>query len=181
MRFRYFRLLLLSIQLLPLTNLFGQWKNNIADNGFEKPRKYALCLCADEGKEFFILNVRKPLNDTTKSLWFEFWALKEKFCEKSLKVDLSFQMDTGRFVLYDIDVVRLDCFYKDLSDDDRATMTNKIVISPNLLFWNINQLRGAFGKCNVLRVRIKDGVCGTETYTFNMTGSASALKWVNSQ
>lgn len=164
-----------------ITNLSGQWKNHTADNGFEKPTKTAFCLCSDEGKVNNLLSIRKPLNDTAKKLWFEFWALKSQFCEGFPKIDLSFQMDTGRFVLYDIDAVRLDFMYQNMTEEDRASMKNKILISPNMLFWNQNQLQGAFSKCNILRVRINDGICGSETYTFDMKGSAAALKWVNGQ
>lgn len=166
-------------------SVFGQWRKNTYDDGFALKIKDANCFSKDENGSIrlYTLVLRKSKVDSFKNVRFEFWALNkgEKFCENMPTVDFSFEMDTGRFLLFDNPCARADVLMDNLSEDDKKGLQNHLILSPNFTIWEKGRLKGAFSKCKSLRVRINDGVCGTETYYFDMTGSSSALNWVNSK
>ena len=38
-----------------------------------------------------------------------------------------------------------------------------------------------FKSCSTLKLRVNDSVCGTETYSFNMAGSTSAINFITNK
>jgi hypothetical protein len=162
MKIGFYKFLIVSKLLLSSTTIFGQWENKLDDNGFEKPNKYGLCR-QTWAKD---VNLFLTKNSDKSKIVLAVWNLHNDYCIQVLKCDLSFELDTGRLVMYDY-----EC--------NLSVSPNTLIISEDLKNENKKRLLDAFLKCKVLKIRFINGECGEETYYFNMTGSSSAFNWVN--
>jgi hypothetical protein len=144
--------------------LHGQWENKLDDNGFEKPNKYSICRQTWSAD----VNIFLTKNSDRSKIVLAIWNLDNDFCSQVLKCDLSFELDTGRLVMYDY-----EC--------GLSVSPNTFTICEDLTNKGEKSLLDAFLKCRVLKIRFIDGECGEKNYNFNMTGSTSAFKWVNNK
>jgi hypothetical protein len=146
---------ILSLIFLSVGVCKAQWVNKTSDNGFDDPYNYSICTAAENNRIWLKL---EKLTDSSVLLYiFMMYVCKDKPL-----IDYSFKTDTGYFKTSDIG----------LKDDEGKRIYLMYELSLN------NTLGNIWCRSLQLRIRISDGACGTDIYTFNMTGSASALRWV---
>lgn len=145
----------LSIILLALSfTASSQWITKNIDNGFDDP--YHIAYTSD-GQDSYL-----KLENVEGKIYFYLGG--GYTCSDELTVDISFIVN-GAYEKYTFNAV---------SSEDRK---NVFFVSDLL---NETCLAD-FKACSSLKIRINDSLCETEIYTFNMSGSSAALKYVINQ
>ncbi len=142
----------LSVALLIATNTFGQWTYKTIDNKFDEPFKKAIS--EDKRGNFIMLEQDENA---------PFLAIKGSyFCEESLFVELSFQINgTKKLFAFDVDV----------SDDKRCLYFSEYI-------WD-EEFTSAFKSANKLLVRVNQEYCTDDYFEFNFSGSTAAYNFIN--
>jgi hypothetical protein len=146
-------LLLVGLALSSIAS--AQWSNHIVDNGFDD--KYKIAWTADDGTCYLKL---EKLDDGNVI----FYISGGYFCDANATVDLSFLVH-GTYKKYTSSGV--------LSDDKTTIFMIRDILHDDCI--------DDFKACTSIKIRINDVNCGTEIYEFNMSGSTSALNFVNNQ
>jgi len=133
----------------------AQWSNHVIDNGFDD--KYNIAWTENDGTCYLKL---EKLDDGN----IVFYISGGYFCNDNLTVDLSFLVH-GTYKKYNASGV--------LSSDK----TTVFIIGDILHDGCIDD----FKACTSMKIRINDSNCGIEIYEFKMSGSTSALNFVNNQ
>lgn len=143
--------LLMSVGVMLCLNANAQWTNKTVNNGFDEP--YRICYTATNNLGYLKLeNVDGQI----------FFYLNGKYCcDDSPVVNLSFIVN-GVTVKY----------YCTANVGD-----NKAIVWILEDFLNSTVVE-SFKNCSTLNIRVNDTVCNEEIYSFNMSGSTSALKFI---
>ena len=142
---------IISIALMLNLNVNAQWMNKNINNGFDDP--YLICYTAENNGSVL------KLENVDGSIFF--YLQGGYICDESPIVDLSFLVN-GSYVKYSEPM--------EVSED-------------RTIIWIVNNLMEStilndFKLCSVLKIRVNDITCSSEVFTFNMTGSSSALKFI---
>lgn len=144
--------LLISVVVFLSLNANAQWTNKNVNNDFDEP--YRICYT-----ESFNSNYLK-LENVDGEIFF--YIKGGYYCDENPTIDLAF-------------------IVKGVSK--KYSVNGTISSSSETLFIIDNLLSDAdmlldFKTCTTLKVRVNDSVCGTETYTFSMGGSTSAINFI---
>ena len=143
--------LLMSVGVMLCLNANAQWINKSVKNDFDAP--YRICYTETNNSGYLKLeNVDGIIS---------FFIKGGYYCEDNPVVDLSFIVN-GVVKKYSI---------------------NTTISESNNIVWLIDDLINSefindFKTCSTLKIRINDSVCETETYSFNMSGSTSAINFI---
>ena len=143
--------LLMSVGVMLCLNANAQWINKSVKNDFDAP--YRICYTETNNSGYLKLeNVDGIIS---------FFIKGGYYCEDNPVVDLSFIIN-GVVKKYSI---------------------NATISESNNIVWLIDDLINSefindFKTCSTLKIRINDSVCETETYSFNMSGSTSAINFI---
>lgn len=146
-------LLLVGLALSSIAS--AQWSNHVVDNGFDP--KYNIAWTANDGTCYLKL---EKLDDGD----IMFYISGGYFCDLELTVDLSFLVQ-GKYKQYTSSGI--------LSEDKTTIFMVNDILHDNCI--------DDFKACTSMKIRVNDNNCGSEIYEFNMSGSTSALKFVNNQ
>jgi hypothetical protein len=143
--------LLMSVGVMLCLNANAQWTNKTINNGFDEP--YRICYTATNNLGYL------KLENVDGQIYF---YLNGKYCcDDSPVVNLSFIVN-GVTVKY----------YCTANVGD-----NKGVVWILEDFLNSTVVE-SFKNCSTLNIRVNDTVCNEEIYSFNMSGSRSALNFI---
>ena len=144
--------LFLILFLLLALNINAQWVNKTVNNDFDDP--YRICYTAqNNGVILKLKNVEGLIS---------FYLCGGDYCDESPVVDLSFIVNGVA---------------KKYSRECSISSDNKIVWLINDLL--IEEMLTDFKNCNILKVRVNDYTCSIEIYSFNMSGSSSAINFIS--
>lgn len=141
----------MSVGVMLCLNANAQWINKSVKNDFDAP--YRICYTETNNSGYLKLeNVDGIIS---------FFIKGGYYCEDNPVVDLSFIVN-GVVKKYSI---------------------NATISESNNIVWLIDDLINSefindFKTCSTLKIRINDSVCETETYSFNMSGSTSAINFI---
>jgi hypothetical protein len=143
--------LLMSVGVMLCLNANAQWTNKTVNNGFDEP--YRICYTETNNLGYL------KLENVDGQIYF---YLNGKYCcDDSPVVNLSFIVN-GVTVKY----------YCTANVGD-----NKSVVWILEDFLNSTVVE-SFKNCSTLNIRVNDTVCNEEIYSFNMSGSRSALNFI---
>lgn len=143
--------LLMSVGVMLCLNANAQWTNKTVNNGFDEP--YRICYTETNNLGYL------KLENVDGQIYF---YLNGKYCcDDSPVVNLSFIVN-GVTVKY----------YCTANVGD-----NKGVVWILEDFLNSTVVE-SFKNCSTLNIRVNDTVCNEEIYSFNMSGSRSALNFI---
>ena len=144
--------LLMSVGVMLCLNANAQWTNKTINNGFDEP--YRICYTATNNLGYLKLeNVDGEIS---------FYMKGGYYCDETPTIDLAFIVN-GISKKYSV--------YGTISSSSEALfMVDDLLINADMLL--------DFKSCSTLKIRINDSVCGADTYSFNMSGSTSALNFI---
>lgn len=140
-----------SAALLLSLNANAQWVNKTVDNGFDNP--YRICYTAKHNDAIL------KLENVDGSIYF--YLQGGYTCDEYPTVDLSFLVNES-WVKYSEPMV--------VSEDRKIIWIVNNLYESNIL--------SDFKMCSTLKIRVNDISCSSEIFTFNMSGSSSALKFI---
>jgi len=145
----------LSIILLALSfTSSSQWITKNIDNGFDDP--YHIAYTSDSQDSYLKLeNVNGKIS---------FYIGGGYTCSDELTVDISFIVSEAH---------KKYTFNAFVSEDRKNVFFVDDLLNESCL--------ADFKACSSLKIRINDSLCETEIYTFNMSGSSAALKYIINQ
>lgn len=129
----------------------SQWSYETVDNGFDDSYRIAYT-SKNNGAVLKLENVEGNIF---------FYIQGGYYCDDYPSVDLVFVVN-GVNVKYNIDGMIND-------------KNNVIFFTADLIN---NEMLESFQKCTVLKVRVNESYCSSETYSFNMSKSTSALNYI---
>ena len=132
-------------------NANAQWTNKTINNGFDDP--YRICYTATNNLGYL------KLENVDGQIYF--YLTGKYCCDESPVVNLSFIVN-GVTVKY---------FCTANVSDDKET----VWILEDFLNSTVVE---SFKNCSSLNIRVNDTVCNEEIYSFNMSGSTSALNFI---
>ena len=144
--------LLLILFLLLALNINAQWVNKTINNDFDDP--YRICYTEPSG-----INYLKLENVDGKIF---FYMQGGYYCDENPVVDLSFIVN-GVAKKYS-----RECSIS--SDNETVWLINDLLIE---------EMLSDFKNCSILKVRVNDYTCSSEIYSFNMSGSSSAINFIS--
>lgn len=132
-------------------NLNAQWTKKTVENDFDEP--YKICYTETNNDGWLKLeNIDGVIS---------FYIKGGYYCEENPQVDLAFIVNgiSKKYII-----------------DGNTSSSNEIV-------WLIddlvkNDVFEDFKNCSVLKIRINDSICESEIYSFNMSGSTSAINFM---
>jgi hypothetical protein len=130
---------------------YSQWSFEKISNGFDDPYRIAYT-SANNGAILKLENVDGSIF---------FYIQGSYFCDDYPSVDLVFVVN-GVNVKYTIDGMKND-------KNDVVFFTSDLVN---------HEMYDSFKKCSVLKVRVNESYCDTDTFSFNMTKSTSAVTFI---
>lgn len=139
------------ILLLSIGSAYSQWSYESVSNDFDDPYRIAYTTKNN--------NAILKLENVEGSIYF--YIQGGFFCDDNPSVDLVFVVN-GENVKYNLTGIKND--------------NNSVVFFTGDLM-NESMLE-SFKKCSVLKIRINESYCDSETYTFNMSKSTSALTYI---
>jgi len=137
--------------LLICLNVNAQWTKKTVDNGFDDP--YRICYTAINNLGYLKLeNVDGQI----------FFYLNGKYCcDESPVINLSFIVNGV--------TVKYSCTARVSEDKETVWILDDFLNSTVV---------ESFKNCRTLNIRVNDTVCNEEIYSFNMSGSTSALNFI---
>jgi hypothetical protein len=144
--------LFLILFLLLALNINAQWVNKTVNNDFDDP--YRICYTEPSG-----INYLKLENVDGKIF---FYMQGGYYCDENPVVDLSFIVN-GVAKKYS-----RECSIS--SDNETVWLINDLLIE---------EMLSDFKNCSILKVRVNDYTCSSEIYSFNMSGSQSAISFIS--
>jgi len=137
--------------LFSVSMAYSQWSFEKISNGFDDPYRIAYT-SANNGAILKLENVDGSIF---------FYIQGSYFCDDYPSVDLVFVVN-GVNVKYTIDGMKND-------KNDVVFFTSDLVN---------HEMYDSFKKCSVLKVRVNESYCDTDTFSFNMTKSTSAVTFI---
>lgn len=144
-------IILSFILLVSIGSAYSQWSFESVSNGFDDPYRIAYTTKNNDA----ILK----LENVEGSIYF--YIQGGFFCEDNPSVDFVFVVN-GENVKYNLTGVKND-------NNSVVFFTGDLMNEPMV---------ESFKKCSVLKIRINETYCDSETYTFNMSKSTSALTYI---
>ena len=148
--------LLLVVGLALSYTASAQWVTKYVNTGFDNP--YKIAWSANDGTCYLKL---EKLDDNGDVI---FYISGGYFCQEAPDVDLAFLVH-GVYKRYTVSSV--------LSEDKTTIYMIRDILHDSCIDY--------FKSCTSMKIRINDDNCGEEIYEFNMSGSTSALNFVNNQ
>jgi len=149
------RKLIYIISMLFIANSsFSQWTTKSVNNGFDDPYKIAYTSQNN--------NAILKLENVDGSIFF--YIQGGYYCDDVPSVDLIFVVN-GENIKFSLDGLNND-------KNDVVFFTGDLVNS---------EMYEPFKKCSMIKIRINETYCDSETYSFNMSKSTSALNYVINQ
>lgn len=145
--------LLMSVGVMLCLNANAQWVNKNVKNDFDEPFRY----CYANSSTIDYLGLGNIDNE------IYFYMAGGYYCDESPTIDLAFIINGVA---------------KNFSVDGSISSDKETVYIIDNLLANTDILL-AFKTCSTLKIRINDSICGTETYSFNMSGSTSAISFIS--
>lgn len=143
---------ILSVGLMLSFYSNAQWIKENVDNGFDEPYN----ICYTEQSNGAILK----LENVSGSIYF--YLSGGYYCEEKLIVDISFMVN-GTFKKY-VEVATV-------SESNDIVWINDDLMNSEMI--------NDFKSCSLVKLRVNDAVCDSETYSFSMSGSTSAITFIN--
>ena len=143
---------ILSVALMCSFYSNAQWVKENVDNGFDEP--YNICYTAENNGAIL------KLENVNGSIYF--YLSGGYYCEEKLIVDISFMVN-GTFKKY-VEVASVS------ESNDIVWINNDLMNS---------EMINDFKSCSLVKLRVNDAVCDSETYSFSMSGSTSAITFIN--
>jgi hypothetical protein len=144
--------LLMSVGVMLCLNANAQWINKSVKNDFDAP--YRICYTNLQQHEYLKLeNVDGEI---------VFYMQGGYYCDENPVVDLSFIVN-GVAKKYS-----RECSIS--SDNETVWLINDLLIE---------EMLSDFKNCSILKVRVNDYTCSSEIYSFNMSGSQSAISFIS--
>lgn len=143
---------ILSVGLMLSFYSNAQWVKENVDNGFDEP--YNICYTAENNGAIL------KLENVNGSIYF--YLSGGYYCEEKLIVDISFMVN-GTFKKY-VEVASVS------ESNDIVWINNDLMNS---------EMINDFKSCSLVKLRVNDAVCDSETYSFSMSGSTSAITFIN--
>jgi hypothetical protein len=137
--------------LFSVSMAYSQWSFEKVSNGFDDPYRIAYTSANNSA----ILK----LENVDESIFF--YIQGGYYCDDYPSVDLVFVIN-GENIKYNIEGMKND-------KNDVVFFTTDLVN---------NEMFDSFKKCSVLKVRINETYCDTDTYSFNMSKSTSAVNFI---
>lgn len=144
--------LLISVGVLMSLSANAQWVNRTINNDFDAPYK----ICYTDSKQSTFLK----LENISGEIYFYMGG--GYFCDEAPIIDLAFIIN-GVATNFSLE--------GSISSDNKS-----LWIIDNLL--EDEEILKAFKDCSILKIRINDSVCSSETHSFNMSGSTSAINFI---
>ena len=145
--------LLMSVGVLLCLNANAQWINKSVKNDFDAP--YRICYTESSGINYL------KLENVDGEIFF--YMQGGYYCDEKPTIDLAFIINGVA---------------KNFSVDGSISSDKETVYIIDNLLANTDILQ-AFKTCSTLKIRINDSICGTETYSFSMSGSTSAISFIS--
>jgi hypothetical protein len=145
----------MSVAVMMCLNANAQWTNKNVNNDFDEP--YRICYTESNDNNYL------KLENLNGEIYF--FMKGGYYCDEAPTIDLAFIVK-GVSKKYSV--------YGTISSSSEA-----VFIVDNLLS-NADMLLD-FKTCTTLKVRLNDSVCGTETYSFSMAGSQSAINFISTK
>ena len=143
---------ILSVGLMLSFYSNAQWVKENVDNGFDEP--YNICYTAENNGAIL------KLENVNGSIYF--YLSGGYYCEEKLIVDISFMVN-GTFKKY-VEVASV-------SESNDIVWINDDLMNSEMI--------NDFKSCSLVKLRVNDAVCDSETYSFSMSGSTSAITFIN--
>ena len=140
------------VAILIVGTVNAQWSFKTVSNGFDDPYKIAYTP-ENNGAAAYMLFV-----DSTVVLSID----GGYYCEEKLIVDISFMVN-GTFKKY-VEVATV-------SESNDIVWINDDLMNSEMI--------NDFKSCSLVKLRVNDAVCDSETYSFSMSGSTSAIIFIN--
>jgi hypothetical protein len=144
-------LILLVILFSSINSAFSQWTFESVTNGFDDPYRIAYTTKNN--------NAILKLENVDGSIFF--YIQGGYYCDDTPSVDIVFVVN-GENIRYSITGVKSD-------------NNNVVFFTGDLMN---EEMVESFKKCSVVKIRINETYCTTETYSFNMSKSTSALTYI---
>jgi hypothetical protein len=144
--------LLMSVGVMLCLNANAQWVNKSVNNDFDAP--YRICHTNLKQDQYLKLeNVEGEI---------AFYMDGGYYCDENPTVDLAFIIN-GAVKNFSVNsTISLD--------KETVWIIDNLLVHPEII--------SAFKSCSTLKVRVNDSVCGSDTYSFSMSGSTSALNFI---
>lgn len=136
-------------------NATAQWTNKSVNNDFDAP--YRICYTSLKQDEYL------KLENVDGEIYF--YMKGGYYCDETPTIDLAFIINGVA---------------KNFSVDGSISSDKETVYIIDNLLENTDILL-AFKTCSTLKIRVNDSVCGTETYSFSMNGSTSAINFISNK
>ena len=147
------KLLFTLILLLSIYYAYSQWSFQSVSNGFDDTYRIAY---TSENNGSFLKLERLDNGDIL------FYLQGGYYCDENPSIDLVFIVN-GVSIKYYI-------------EGAKNNKSNIMFFTDDLID---SELLDSFQKCSVLKIRINQEYCDSETYSFNMSKSTSALNFIN--
>jgi hypothetical protein len=133
----------------------AQWIKKNVNNDFDEP--YRICYTESSGMNYL------KLENVDGEIFF--YMQGGYYCDEKPTIDLAFIVNgvSKKYTVYAV-----------TSEDSKS-----IWIIDNLL--TDTDMLSDFKLCSTLKLRVYDSVCGIETYSFNMSGSQSAISFITNK
>jgi len=145
--------LLISIGVMLCLNANAQWIKKTVDNDFDEP--YRICYTEPSGINYL------KLENVDGEIFF--YMQGGYYCDEKPTIDLAFIVN-GVSKKYTVYAVTSE-------DSETIWIINSLLTDTDML--------SDFKLCTTLKLRVYDSVCGIETYSFNMSGSQSAISFIS--
>jgi hypothetical protein len=144
--------LLINMGLLICLNVNAQWTYKTVDNDFDEP--YRICYTKSSNSNYL------KLENVDGEIFF--YMKGGYYCDENPTIDLAFIVK-GVSKKYSV--------YGSVSEE------KDILWIMNDLLEN-NEILLDFKSCTTLKIRVNDNICESEIFSFNMSGSTSALNFI---
>ena len=147
--------LLMSVGVMLCLNANAQWVNKNVKNDFDKPYRY--CYASSSTIDYL------GLGNSNDEIYF--YMAGGYYCDESPTIELAFIINGVA---------------KNFSVDGSISSDKETVYILDNLLANTDILQ-AFKTCSTLKIRINDSICGSEIYSFSMSGSTSAISFISTK
>ena len=145
--------LLMSVGVMLCLNANAQWISKSVKNDFDAP--YRICYTnLNQGQYLKLENVDGEIS---------FYMQGGYYCDENPTLDLAFIIN-GVAKNYSLEATIS-------SDNETVWIIDNLLAQADIINY--------FKACSTLKIRVNDSVCGAETYSFNMSGSTSALNFIS--
>ena len=145
----------MSVGVMLCLNANAQWINKNVNNDFDKPHRY--CYVNSSSIDYL------GLGNSNNEIYF--YMAGGYYCDETPTVELAFIINGVA---------------KNFSVDGSISSDKETVYILDNLLANTDILQ-AFKTCSTLKIRINDSICGTEIYSFKMSGSTSAISFITNK